>query len=139
MYKRWRFKYKNRTIFFFRMAIIAVVTALLMSFIFPTITTTTLPTNKKPHLTSVIGICTKIGTFHISSIENPSEGGSIKMLTQEYTKVRWKVSEGRIVVKFKVGQSLAEFGRNNGKCRRRPLLEEGSADTECQIERESTR
>ena len=25
------------------------------------------------------------------------------MLTQEYTKVHWKVSEGRLVVKFKVG------------------------------------
>ena len=39
------------------------------------------------------------------------------MLTQEYTKVHWKVSEGRIVVKFKVGleklcKNLAETMEN---------------------------
>ena len=86
------------------MAIITVATALLISFICLSITTTTAcPTNKKSPPTSIFGICTKIGTFHIPSVENPPEEGSIKMLTQEYTKVRWRVSEGRIVVKFKVG------------------------------------
>ena len=107
------------------MFIIAVAIAIVMSFIFPTITTTTaLPTNKRPPLTnrkppptSIFGICNKIGTFHIPSVENPSEEGPIKMLTQEYTKVHWKVSEGRIVVKFKVGleklcKNLAETMEN---------------------------
>ena len=113
-------KYKSRTIFF-RMGIMTVVTALVMSIVCLTTTTAAaLPINKKTPPTSVFGICTKIGTFHKPSVENPSEGGPIKMLTQEYTKVRWRVSEGRIVVKFKVGleKLCKNFGRNDRKCRR---------------------
>ena len=93
------------------MAISTVATALVMIFICLTITTTTA---RPPPMTttaarsppmSVFGICNKLGTFHIPrNIEKtPKKGEAIKMWTQAFTKVQWKVSEGKIVVKFKVG------------------------------------